>query len=98
MAKTRSPKNGRLAAMLAADRIKLLLEYVEEDDFLREILSTADLMVEDSMSGLVPSRSRPRGRAQQYTSSSAESVLDENYHEAKKKSVEKLDPVGFRFN
>lgn len=42
MAGIRNNKVGRLAAMAAADRVKLLLTLVEGDDFLSEVLESAD--------------------------------------------------------
>ena len=79
--------------MAAADRIKILLELVDEDDFLHEILSTANRMVEGSEVVQSPLPACPTGDAPQRIRTP---VLDKSYHEAKKKSLESHDIARIR--
>jgi len=53
MAGSRNSRVGRHAAIVAADRVKLLLAVVEEDAFLSEVLTTADNTIS------IVSQSRP---------------------------------------
>jgi hypothetical protein len=84
MAGTCSARIGRLAAVAAADRIKLLLEIVDGDDFLHEILSTAQQTVEGSMAGLSLLSSGHGVDVPQRAGVTVASVLDNNHQESKK--------------
>ncbi len=98
MAGTCSAKIGRLAAVVAADRIKLLLEIVDEDDFLHEVLSTAQQTVEGSMPGLSLSSSRHGGDVAQHAGVTVASVLGKKHQETKKNLLDGLWSGRHRLN
>lgn len=93
MAGTRNNGVGRLAAMAAADRVKLLLTMVDEDDdFLAEILESADRSMDGFRRAQMAAASRPaptRERPRSVNGDGAvRSLLGPTYHAAKKRSLE----------
>jgi hypothetical protein len=98
MAGTCSAKIGRLAAVAAADRIKLLLEIVDEDDFLHETLRTAHQTVEGPMAGLSLLLSQTRAEIPQHAGANMVSVLGNKRQETKKNSLEGLCRDQHRLN
>ncbi len=79
---------GRLAALAAADRVKLLLTVVEDDEFLSEVLHSADrtMVRMDTAQGdsaQVSGPARPQRRAER----ARPALLGPTYHDAKKRAL-----------
>jgi len=85
MSGSRNNSVGRLAALAAADRVKLLLAVVEDDEFLSEVLHSANRTIGNMTDGQAagdlaagsdqgPARRRP-------------AFLGPGYHAAKKRAL-----------
>ena len=87
MAGTKQGSVGRHAAIAAADRVKLLLSVVEGDEFLAEVLHSANRMIVGLDAADGASRSeQAAGRLRVCRDHARRSGLGPNYHAAKRRS------------
>jgi hypothetical protein len=88
----------RLVAVAAADRIKLLLQIVENDDFLHEVLNSAHQTVAGSMEEPSQLPPRPTDRTELRVEIAARTILDKKHQEAKESPTEAPWPGRHRLN
>lgn len=85
MTGAKNNRAGRHAAIAAADRVRLLLTVVEDDEFLSEVLSSANATIADIHAAPGGEPQAPRRQREQ--DGTRDTLLGPGYYSAKRRAL-----------